>query len=252
MYKNLVSLCLTTSIVTSSLLAGSSVENMAQSLMKLRADVQRLDTQIQDEKDAYKASMKSLVMEKNELETTLAREDLRMKQIKQELDKVKKQIEAASANSEGIKPLVQEALTTLKAQINSDLPFKTKDRIADLENIESQLEADLITPQKALALTWNSYSDAIRMTKENGTFKQTITLDSAERLAEIARVGMVMMYFKTPDERVGYVQKDASGYFYQESVAKEEQVQILALFDAFKKQIRSGYFTMPNALVEAK
>jgi hypothetical protein len=252
MYKNLLSLCVAASIAASSLLADASIENMAHSLMTLRSDVQKLDAQIQDEKDGYKASMKSLVMEKNELETTLAREDLKMKQIAQELNKVKTQIEKASVNSEGIKPLVVQALEALKEQIAKDIPFKTKERLADLEGISSQLESGLVTPQKALALTWNSYADAIRMSKENGIFKQTIMLDGADRLAEVARIGTVMLYFKTPDERVGFVQKDAKGYVYQESLGKEEQQQIVALFDAFKKQIRSGYFVLPNALMETK
>jgi hypothetical protein len=250
MLKNVLSLCLAGSIAASSLLAEASVENMAQSLMKLRSDVQKLDTQIEDEKDAYKASMKSLVMEKNELETTLARDDLKMKQIAQELDKVKLQIEKASANSEGLTPLVMDALAALETHVAQSLPFKTKERLADIANIRTQLESGLVTPQKALALTWNSYSDAIRMTKENGIFKQTISLDGQDRLAEIARVGMVMLYFKTPDGRVGHVSKDVNGYMYQEAISKESGEQILALFDAFKKQIRSGYFVLPNALVE--
>ena len=31
--------------------------------------------------------------------------------------------------------------------------------------------------------------------------------------------------------------------------SKSDMDQIAALFDAFKKQIRTGYFTLPNALV---
>ena len=57
------------------------------------------------------------------------------------------------------------------------------------------------------------------------------------------------MYFKLPDDTVGYVTKDAKGWFYKEAVSKKEQEQILSLFDSFKKQIRSGYFTLPNAIV---
>jgi hypothetical protein len=229
-------------------LLADTVSNMAESLMKLRAEVETLDASIQDEKDGYKASMKSLVMQKNDLEATIAREDLQIKQLEQELAKVRKEVQEAGKNTEGLKPLLLDAITRLEARIKASLPFKTNERLADLERIKTQLEQDLITPQKALALTWNSYDDAIRMSKENGIFKQTVSLEGKDLLAEVARIGSVMMYFKTPDERVGYVRKSSNGWEYQEELNAKAQEQILALFDAFRKQIRTGYFVLPNAL----
>lgn len=217
--------------------------------MKIRADVEQLDASINDEKDTYKASMNSLLRQKNDLESVVAREDLNIKQIERELDKVRKEIKEAGKNTEGLKPIVFKALDMIEENIKASLPFKTEERIADLNKIRSQLENNLITGQKALALTWNAYGDAIRMSKENGLFKQTINIKGQDRLAEVARIGTVGMYFKLPDNTVGYVTKDTKGWFYKETVAKKEQEQILALFDAFKKQIRSGYFTLPNAIV---
>ena len=248
MLPNALKLWLAGSLVGAAALTAGTEDNMAESLMKLRAEVEKLNTQIQDEKDETKASMRSLVLEKNELDATVGREDLKIKQLEQEIAKVKKQIEAASKNSEGIKPVVTEAIANLKTRIASELPFKTAERLEDVERIESQMEAGLLTPQKALVQVWNSYADELRMTKENGLFKQTIKLDGQDRLAEVARLGTVMMYFKTPDDRVGYVAKDANGWYYKEAVGKEAQDQILALFDAMQKQIRTGYFTLPNAI----
>ena len=234
------------------LVASTSVENMAQSLMKLRAEVVSLDSQIEDEKDEFKASIKSLIMEKNELDTSIAREELSQKRLTKDLAKIKKQIIDQSKNSEGLKPIVLHTITKIEERIKSAIPFKVNDRLSDIKRISEQLEGALITPQKALVLVWNSYSDMIRMSKENAVFKQTILIDGKEVLAQVARVGSVMMYFKTPDDRVGYVTKDGGSYTYLESVEKEQKEQILTLFDAFKKQIRSGYFTLPNALLEVK
>jgi len=232
---------------TSALSANS--QNLATSLMQLRAEVETLDNTITQEKESYRASIKSLMRQKDDLEAVIAREDLKIKQIEQELDKVRKEIIELGKNSEGLKPLVFDALELISKNIAAALPFKTKERLLDIESIENQLKHDLITPQKALALAWNVYGDALRMTKENGVFKQTITLGGEERLAEIARVGTMMMFFKTPDNSVGYVVKEGSGYGYKEVVGKSKKEQILTLFDAFKKQIRSGYFTLPNAIV---
>ena len=240
------------------LIAGSSLmansDNMAESLMKLRAEVEQLDSSIADEKDTFKGSMKSFRLQKNDLEAMIAREDLRMKQLNAEMGKVKKEVQEAGKNSVGLKPLVLEALARLQARIQTQIPFKTSDRIDDVSRIAEQLKKDEITAQKALALTWNSYGDAIRMSKENGIFKQTIELNGQDRLADVARIGTMMMFFMTPNDEVGYVVKDNQGWQYKQAINKEEMDQISAIFDAFKKQIRTGYFTLPNALVvtEAK
>lgn len=247
MSKTMLSIAVVTLLGTTTLFASS--ENMAESLMKIRADVEQLDASINDEKDTYKAGMNSLLRQKNDLESVVAREDLNIKQIERELDKVRKEIKEGGKNTEGLKPIVFKALDMMKENIQASLPFKTKERTAELEKIRAQLEADLITGQKALALTWNTYGDAIRMSKENGLFKQTISIKGQDRLAEVARIGTVAMYFKLPDDTVGYASKDAKGWFYKEAISKKEQEQILALFDSFKKQIRSGYFTLPNAIV---
>jgi hypothetical protein len=240
------------------LVAGTSLmansDNMAESLMKLRAEVEQLDSSIAEEKDTFRGSMKSLRLQKNDLEALIAREDLRTKQLTAEMGKVKKEVQEAGKNSVGMKPLVLDALARLQARIQTQIPFKTSDRIDDVTRIMEQLEKDEITAQKALALTWNSYGDAIRMSRENGIFKQTIELNGQDRLADVARIGTMMMFFMTPNEEVGYVVKDQQGWQYKQAINKAEMDQISALFDAFKKQIRTGYFTLPNALVvtEAK
>jgi len=237
------------SVLLSCSSAQASSQNLVESLMKLRADVERLDSAIVSEKEDHSATIRSLMRQKDDLSSVVAREELSIKQTRQELDKVRKEITEASKNSEGLKPLLLEAIERLQANIQSSLPFKTKARLADLAKTKEQIETDLITPQKGLALIWNAYTDAMRMTKENGLFKQTISLNGEDRLAEIARVGTMMLFFKTPDNQVGYVEKDANGYSYREAQTKESQEQILSLFDAFKKQIRTGYFTLPDAIL---
>lgn len=238
-------------LVSSLSLASTSSDNLAESLMELRAEVESLDTQIQDMKDEHKSSMKSLVMQKNDLESTIARENLKIKQLNVEISKTQKTIKELTKNSKGLKPVVIQALEELEKSIKRGIPFKVEDRLADIKNIKNQLNENLLTPQKALSLAWNSYADTIRMSKENGLFKQTIKLDGKDTLVQIARVGSLAIYFKTPDDRVGYVSKDKNGWFYKEELNKEKKEMVLNLFDAYKKQIRSGYFELPNAMIRS-
>ena len=227
----------------------SATDNMAESLMKLRGEVETLNSQISDEKDAYKSQMRSLTAQKSELEGIISRKELKLKEIQKELSDVQVKITQASKNSLGLKPIVFDAIDKLETMIKTSIPFKTADRIAAVEKIKTQLQSSLITPQKALSYVYNSYADEIRMTKENAIFKQSIQLDGEDKLVEVARVGTAMMFFRTPDDKVGYVTRSNNGWVYKEELNKEKQTEIVNIFDAFKKQIRTGYFTLPNALI---
>ena len=147
------------------------------------------------------------------------------------------------------KSVVTDALDALEKEIKVGIPFKVEERIAGLQRIKDDLKNGNISQEKALALTWASYDDALRLTKEIGQFKQEITLDGKATIAKIAKVGSVMMFFATPDDRVGYVKKDGKKYSYVVAKDSTERNQIIDLFDALQKQIRTGYFTLPNALL---
>ena len=54
MRKSMLSMAVVALLGTTSLTA--STENMAESLMKIRADVEQLDASITDERDTFKAS----------------------------------------------------------------------------------------------------------------------------------------------------------------------------------------------------
>ncbi len=235
-------------LLTGSILCAST-QNMAESLMKLRAEVETLNSQISDEKDAYKSKMRSLTAQKSEFEGMISRKELTIKELQKELANVQAKIKRASKNSLGLKPIVFDAIDKLETMITTSIPFKTEDRLTALKKIKTQLQSSLITPQKALSYVYNSYADEIRMTKENAIFKQSIHLEGEDKLVEVARVGTAMMFFKTPDDKVGYVKHTNGAWEYKEEFNKEKQTEILNIFHAFKKQIRTGYFTLPNALI---
>ena len=83
-------------------------------------------------------------------------------------------------------------------------------------------------------------TDALRLTREIGQFKQEITLDGKSTMAKIAKVGSVMMFFATPDDRVGYVKQEGNTYSYVVADSSERD-EIIDLFDALQKQIRNNF-----------
>ncbi|MBU1668238.1 DUF3450 domain-containing protein [bacterium] len=232
---------------TSSLYAENT--NIVNSIMKLRADVEALYTKIDDNKEMYKAEMKSNAMQSADSEAQINRQETALKLAESELTKAEEKIAAASNKNESIKPLLVSALDRLKATIETGIPFKVSQRVADVEKIKTQLSNGDITEEKALAQTWASYDDNIRLTKEIGLFKQEIEINGEPVMAKIAKLGSVMMYFATPNDKVGFVSKEGPIYKYNVVTNKEDVKKIVALFDDLQKQIRTGFFSLPNALI---
>lgn len=232
---------------TSSLYADNT--NIVNSIMKLRADVEALYTKIDDNKDSYKAEMKSNAMQSADTEAQINRQETALKLAESELKKIQKKITEASHKNKSIKPMLLGAIDALRGIITKGIPFKTKERLADLAKLQKNLINDVITEEKALSLVWASYDDTIRLTKEIGKFKQEIVLDGKPVLADIAKLGSIMMFFSTPDNRVGYVSKNGEKYTYKVVTKKEDRAKIINLFDSLQKQIRTGYFSLPNALI---
>jgi hypothetical protein len=224
-------------------------EEMVKSIMDLRADVEALYTKIDENKEDYKAQMKSLSLQISDTEAQINRLETSIKLKEQELQKIQDKIATKSTDNFELKPVLNDAFAMLEKNIREGLPFKVPERLAALEKIKTDLKTGTITDERALALLWSNYEDNIRLTSEIGLFKQKIEIDGEEVLAQVAKVGTVMLFFSTPDNRVGYVTEDGAGYTYKTVNSENKREAIVALFDALAKQIRTGYFTIPNALV---
>ncbi len=236
-------------VLFSSNLYAQNDENMVKSIMTLRGDVESLYTKIDENKDYFRSQMKSLSMQSTDNEAQINRQETSLKLTEQNIDKVEDQLNEIGNKGQDIKPMIYDALLTLSSQIKAGIPFKVEDRLAALSKIKTDLNNGDITQEKALALTWASYDDALRLTKEIGLFKQEITIDNEEKLAKIAKIGSVMMFFSTLDDQVGYVKQKGDVYQYVTVADEVQRTQIVNLFDALQKQIRTGYFTLPNALL---
>ena len=246
--KRLISVTVAIAISGSSVYAAENSE-MVESIMKLRADVESLYTEIDDNKDAYKSQMKSYALQISDNEAQINRQETSLKLTQQNIEKAQKKLEQMGSATVDLKPLVNNALDALEKEIQAGIPFKVEERVAVLTQIKNDMKNGNITQEKALALAWSSYDDALRLTKEIGQFKQEITLDGKETMAKIAKVGSLMMFFATPDDRIGYVKQNGNEYSYVVATDSTQREQIVELFDALQKQIRTGYFTLPNALL---
>lgn len=221
--------------------------NLAEQIAERRARVESLQDEIQQTREEYNEEVRSLATQIADVEVQINREELRLAQIQQDIQRARQAIAAAQESVAEVEPLVRTTLEQLRTYIRTALPFQVEDRLAEVDTLERLLDDGNLDAQTILTRLWNTVESEFRLTEESGLFRQTIQVAGDQQLAEVARLGMVMLFFRTFDDRFGYAVPDSAGEWrYVVARSREESDQIEELFESLRRNLREGFFTLPN------
>jgi len=229
--------------------ADDNLEALAEELVRIRGEVESLNSDLNRKQDQHRNAMSSLAAQKGELEATLRREQLRVDQLQEDLERNRERAEQAGIAGESLLPVAQEAINSLREHIETSLPFKPQERMAALDEIQTQLESAALAPPRAVNRLWGFYEDELRLTRENGLYSQVISLNGEQVLADVARLGTVAMYFKTRNGDYGQAERNGDNWRFTRLDDRAAVQRIDQLFESLKKQIRTGYFELPNGAI---
>jgi archaellum component FlaC len=233
-------------VITYAQTSDEALSNLAERIAEKRSQVESLSAELELAKTEYNEQLRSLATQQADVEAQIKREELRLDQIEQDLEEYKARIEQTRSALEDIEPMIARVLVQLETYIRNALPFKVPERLEEVETLKRLLDEGSLETGKLLARIWNMVESEFRMTTESGLYKQSIEIDGSSQLAEVARLGMVFMYIRTLDERYGYVVPAGNGWEYKVTEDREEQQQIAELFDSLRKNLREGFFDIPN------
>jgi len=230
--------------------AADSGALMAANLAALRNEVEELAAEVEGRKEAMRGELRSYAAQKADLEMERQRVEMTIRQLRAAKEKRAEATALEGQRDVVLKPAVLEAIGYVKRRILLGLPFKRDERAAELDRLIRQMDDGLLRAPDVVARLWDRVEDELRLASENGIYSQVITVGEEELLVDVARVGMVMMFWKARDGRIGKTVREGSTWTYGMVGSKRGREQVLELFDAFKKQIRTGFFVLPNGLPE--
>lgn len=246
LYTTLLMIVMTTNSGANSEI--QSLENISQELVEIRHQIANLHDEINFKKDSFRDQIRSFSNQKSDLEVKISRADLNIKDIQRELEKLKESNQEQFKEYDEIAPVVKKSISKLRQSVAASLPFKLNQRLQALDDIESRLDSNIISPNKAANQLWAFVEDELILGRSNGIYNETINVDGEKQLVKALRLGKVAMFFKTSDEEYGVLRHE-QGDWIKESVSSSEQIrQLDNLFDSFNKNIRNGLFTVPNIL----
>lgn len=226
-----------------------SLDALAEELVALRGEVESLNAELSGVQEQHRAEMNSLAAQRGDLEATRRREELRIRQLEQDLADNRARAEQAGVAGESLIPVAAEIIAAMQRQIESGFPFRIEDRQRALADIRAQLESGALDPPRVVNRLWRLYEDELRLTRDNGLYSQVIPVGGSNVLADIAKLGAVALYFQTRDGRSGLVERTGSGWRYRVAESRTDRDRIENLFDSLRKQIRTGYFELPNGSI---
>lgn len=237
-----------TSTVATFAFADTQLDGFAARLAELRSEVDTLSADVEQKKEERRTKLRSLAGQKSDLEFQLQREQNRIAQLEAQAEKRRKRLAETAIDGESLLPAVQTSMEELRGRIRGSVPFKTTERLGAVDELDEKLKQGLVTPQKASVQLWALIEDELRLGRENGMYRQVIDLGGEDVLVDVARLGMVAMYFRTDDGRVGRVDYRDSGWTWLEVDGDVQRRQIDQLFEAMRKQIRTGFFELPGPI----
>lgn len=230
--------------------AAQDLDTRARTLASLRAEVEALSTEVNLAKEDLRGQLRSIDTRIAEADSEIRREEVRLTQLEGEAERLRQLIAAQGANADVLAPAVLDGIGSLRRVIDGGLPYRLDERRAALAELETGLTSGNLSAEDAAARLWGLAEDELRLARENGLDKQVVVVDGAEILVEVARLGMVALYYRTDDGRYGAARRDGATWTWSAIDGADAQAQLSDLFDALDKGIRVGWFELPPALAE--
>ena len=227
------------------------LQNLAAELVKKRAAVERLSSEVELKKAELREKIRSLTTIKSDLDRQHKIETMKISELNQKIKTVSDGIQRKKALRAELKATVARQIESVRKYIGESLPFKTSERLAELDKVAEMLARGDARPETLLGKLWSAMEDEFRMTRESGLYRQTVVVNAENMLADVARLGMTLMYFQTIDDgRVGFAVKRTHGWSYITEESLDNQKRIRYLFDCLKKHIREGFYELPNPFIK--
>ncbi|MGB0648310.1 MAG: DUF3450 family protein, partial [Bradymonadia bacterium] len=234
------------SFIPSMVLADSAetADGLATRLSNLRSEVESLSQELGQRQGDYRAQLQGYARQEADLALEARRGTTTIAKLKLAIEK---KLEANNAKAESAKvldPILKKTAVTLSNHISTGLPFKRTQRVEAVTSLVDKRERGEITATQAMNRLWALMEDELRMQRESVMHRQEIQLNGNAVLADVLRVGMVMMFYRIKNQSVGYAVEHDGDWRFQTSNDPEVNKQIEHAFLQFSKQVRVGAFVL--------
>ena len=204
---------------------------IAQAVSEMRADVDALAEQLESQRLASSEELSGLRAERAELQRQVRLEQIRRDTLAQLFAERTKRVDEHEGRMRTLLSPISRSVEVAKQYVSATLPFKREERLRRLNKIEGDLAVTHPDVGRALTNLWRFVEEEEAIAGEIGLAQQVIELDNRRLLAEVARVGMALMYFRLPTGELGWVVQSEAGWRYELIQAPLLNATVSKIFD---------------------
>ena len=208
----------------------AAAATLAEQVSTARATVDSLADKLESQRRADRDALAGLRAERSELQRQIRLEQIRRDTLATLRAERTQKIDDQESRVLAILKPIQRSIAATKNYVTQTLPFKRAERMRSLEQIETDIT--VTNPDSAQALTrlWRFIEEESAMAREVALAQQAIELDGERYLADIARVGMALMYFRLPDGTLGWVHQVGNTWKFQRLDDVQAKKTVAAVF----------------------
>lgn len=222
-----------------------SYETLAKNLSSLREEVEGINSELKEMKEMNRSTIKSLVLQKAEFETSLQRTEIEVQQFQEKISELKGNIQKAYGKSWNLTPALEEYTKALEDYVDTSIPYKLTERLDAIREIKNKIVNKEESPLLSLQSLWAALDDEVRLSKEISLAQQVINIEGKAYQSEVAHLGSVFLFFRVSGKKVGQAVYRENQWHYEWIQNKKNKLQVVQLLEGIKKQIRTGEYELP-------
>jgi len=220
----------------------------ARELVALRAQCERLESDLRDERDAQRSRDRGLAAQQEELRLLIRREQVRLRGAEQRAAQRQELLEDQAGRARLLAEPLGAAVEALRELVEGSLPFQRDGRLAELREIEQTLESGALGAEGAASRLWQFVEDELQLTLECALHQDVIGSEGERKLVRVVRLGMVGLFYREAEGSYGRALSEASLARFEKVEGGASIRALDKLFRAFERHVRQGPFELPLEL----
>jgi hypothetical protein len=222
---------------------------LSQQLIPLRSQMEKEAQNLESFQQSLDQQIQALQGQVLELNQNLSREKLKSKVLAEKTKRLMSFTNQGPTGTLEDQKFVSQWIEDLKVWVDGSLPFQKQQRLSKLEELSSRFKKK--EPLEPLVWDlWSFTSLELKNTKGFSNEVAQINLDGKLVTAEIAKLGMVHLYFKTTDQKMGYALKSKQGWTFQTAHSESELNAIDHIMKASRAKSFKNVYELPGLKVQ--
>jgi len=230
--------------VTFGVVASAIAEQDAQ-ITRRAAAISATRRAVEELAASARAERAALERERRALDTQIEERRLYVEQMRGRVADLERRVaerRAEIARVEGARvdraPALISMIDRVDAAMQRTLPFELDARRAKLAAIRRDVELGVTAPERALGQIWRVVEDDLQLGLDSGIHKHPVETSRGVELVEVARLGMVLMYWRADDGRRGVVARTPEGWRAAELTEAASKRAVDVVFEALERHQR--------------